>query len=100
MLSCFSRERESILPALSVSLKSCLKSFISLLVASRWHPEILLVCPQLLTMVCALFQPENQGKPLLVREEPSLNIPAIAAGHVIKSYVAQAADELSLEVSR
>ena len=37
---------------------------------------------------------------MLVQEESSLNIPAIAAGHVIKSYVAQAADELSLEVSR
>ncbi len=34
-----------------------------------------------------------------MHEEPSLNIPAIAAGHVIKRYVAQAADELSLEVS-
>ena len=49
--------------------------------------------------LCSLFQPEKQGKPLLVREESSLNIPAIAAAHVIKSYVAQAADELSLEVS-
>lgn len=49
--------------------------------------------------LCSLFQPENQGKPLLVHEEPSLNIPAIAAGHVIKRYVAQEADELSLEVS-
>ena len=37
---------------------------------------------------------------MLGREELYLNIPAIAAGHVIKSYVAQAADELSLEVSR
>ena len=37
---------------------------------------------------------------MLVREELSLNIPAIAAGHVIKRYIAQAADELSLEVSR
>ena len=38
-------------------------------------------------------------KPLLVPEESSLNIPAIAAAHVIKRYVAQTADELSLEVS-
>ncbi|XP_032296797.1 rho GTPase-activating protein 33-like [Coturnix japonica] len=37
-------------------------------------------------------------KPQLVRAESSLNIPAIAAAHVIKSYVAQAPDEVSLEV--
>ncbi|XP_031459040.1 rho GTPase-activating protein 32-like [Phasianus colchicus] len=41
---------------------------------------------------------ENKGKPLLLHEESSLNIPAIAAAHVIKRYVAQALDELSFEV--
>ncbi|XP_042750185.1 rho GTPase-activating protein 32-like [Lagopus leucura] len=44
------------------------------------------------------MEAENNGKPLLVREESSLNIPAIAAAHVIKRYVAQAPGELSLEV--
>ncbi|XP_042746878.1 rho GTPase-activating protein 33-like, partial [Lagopus leucura] len=43
------------------------------------------------------MEAENNGKPLLVREESSLNIPAIAAAHVIKRYVAQAPGELSLE---
>ncbi|XP_042750370.1 uncharacterized protein LOC122193587, partial [Lagopus leucura] len=44
------------------------------------------------------MEAENNGKPLLVREESSLNIPAIGAAHVIKRYVAQAPGELSLEV--
>ncbi|XP_015704286.2 rho GTPase-activating protein 32-like [Coturnix japonica] len=37
-------------------------------------------------------------KPQLERAVSSLNVPAIAAAHVIKSYVAQAPDEVSLEV--
>ena len=36
---------------------------------------------------------------MLVRDESSVNIPAIAAAHAIKRYVAQAPDELSFEVS-
>ena len=38
-------------------------------------------------------------KPQLERAVSSLNVPAIAAAHVIKRYVAQAPEELSLEVS-
>ncbi|MGH0180751.1 UNVERIFIED_CONTAM: hypothetical protein FKN15_004969 [Acipenser sinensis] len=41
---------------------------------------------------------DNKGNHLLVHEESCINVPAIAAAHVIKRYNAQAADELSLEV--
>uniref|UniRef100_A0A6Q2YAX3 Rho GTPase-activating protein 32 n=1 Tax=Esox lucius TaxID=8010 RepID=A0A6Q2YAX3_ESOLU len=41
---------------------------------------------------------DNKGNHLLVHEESSINVPAIAAAHVIKRYTAQAADELSFEV--
>ncbi|XP_031445099.1 rho GTPase-activating protein 32-like [Phasianus colchicus] len=41
---------------------------------------------------------ENKGMPLLVHDKSSVNIPAIAAAHVIKRYIAQAEDELSFEV--
>ncbi|XP_032085404.1 LOW QUALITY PROTEIN: rho GTPase-activating protein 32 [Thamnophis elegans] len=41
---------------------------------------------------------DNKGNRLLVHEESSINVPAIAAAHVIKRYIAQAADELSFEV--
>ncbi|XP_048824582.1 rho GTPase-activating protein 32 isoform X1 [Lagopus muta] len=41
---------------------------------------------------------DNKGNHLLVHEESSINIPAIAAAHVIKRYIAQAPDELSFEV--
>uniref|UniRef100_A0A8C3RXF2 Rho GTPase-activating protein 32 n=1 Tax=Chelydra serpentina TaxID=8475 RepID=A0A8C3RXF2_CHESE len=37
---------------------------------------------------------DNKGNHLLVHEESSINVPAIAAAHVIKRYIAQAADEL------
>ncbi|XP_052528298.1 rho GTPase-activating protein 32-like [Tympanuchus pallidicinctus] len=66
-----------------------------------------LVVPAVMGVACseiscgpdmARMEAENNGKPLLVREESSLNIPAIAAAHVIKRYVAQAPGELSLEV--
>lgn len=43
-------------------------------------------------------QIDNKGNHLLVHEESSINVPAIAAAHVIKRYIAQAADELSFEV--
>ncbi|KAM7398607.1 hypothetical protein PAMA_006491 [Pampus argenteus] len=41
---------------------------------------------------------DNKGNHLLVHEESSINVPAIAAAHVIKRYIAQAPDELSFEV--
>uniref|UniRef100_A0AAX7UZH6 Rho GTPase-activating protein 32 n=1 Tax=Astatotilapia calliptera TaxID=8154 RepID=A0AAX7UZH6_ASTCA len=41
---------------------------------------------------------DNKGNHLLVHEESSINVPAIAAAHVIKRYTAQASDELSFEV--
>ncbi|XP_036066628.1 rho GTPase-activating protein 32 isoform X2 [Oryzias melastigma] len=41
---------------------------------------------------------DNKGNHLLVHEESSINVPAIAAAHVIKRYAAQASDELSFEV--
>lgn len=46
-----------------------------------------------------VFQVDNKGNHLLVHEESSINVPAIAAAHVIKRYIAQAADELSFEVT-
>lgn len=48
--------------------------------------------------VCNVFQVDNKGNHLLVHEESSINVPAIAAAHVIKRYIAQASDELSFEV--
>ncbi|XP_026549583.1 rho GTPase-activating protein 33-like [Notechis scutatus] len=42
---------------------------------------------------------DNHGNRLLVNEEASINVPAIAAAHVVKRYTAQACDELSFEVS-
>lgn len=44
-------------------------------------------------------QVDNKGNHLLVHEESSINVPAIAAAHVIKRYIAQAGDELSFEVT-
>ncbi|XP_012664557.1 rho GTPase-activating protein 33 isoform X1 [Otolemur garnettii] len=41
---------------------------------------------------------DNHGRRLLLSEEASLNIPAVAAAHVVKRYTAQAPDELSFEV--
>ncbi|XP_036393690.1 rho GTPase-activating protein 32 [Megalops cyprinoides] len=41
---------------------------------------------------------DNKGNHLLVHEESCINVPAIAAAHVIKRYIAQAGDELSFEV--
>ncbi|XP_044291199.1 LOW QUALITY PROTEIN: rho GTPase-activating protein 33 [Varanus komodoensis] len=41
---------------------------------------------------------DNHGNRLLVNEEASINVPAIAAAHVVKRYIAQASDELSFEV--
>ncbi|KAJ7995519.1 hypothetical protein DPEC_G00245420 [Dallia pectoralis] len=41
---------------------------------------------------------DNKGNHLMVAEESSINVPAIAAAHVIKRYIAQATDELTFEV--
>ncbi|XP_041734380.2 rho GTPase-activating protein 32-like isoform X1 [Coregonus clupeaformis] len=41
---------------------------------------------------------DNKGNHILVAEESSINVPAIAAAHVIKRYIAQATDELTFEV--
>ncbi|XP_077578974.1 uncharacterized protein arhgap32a isoform X1 [Stigmatopora nigra] len=41
---------------------------------------------------------DNKGNHLLVSEEASINVPAIAAAHVTKRYTAQASDELTFEV--
>lgn len=50
--------------------------------------------------VClCVCQVDNKGNHLLVHEESSINVPAIAAAHVIKRYIAQASDELSFEVT-
>lgn len=50
-------------------------------------------------MCVCVFQVDNKGNHLLVHEESSINVPAIAAAHVIKRYIAQASDELSFEVT-
>ncbi|KAM7374878.1 hypothetical protein PAMP_007512 [Pampus punctatissimus] len=56
--------------------------------------------PELPRLDSLTDQPEvdNKGNHLLVHEESSINVPAIAAAHVIKRYIAQAPDELSFEV--
>ncbi|XP_060718283.1 rho GTPase-activating protein 33 isoform X1 [Tachysurus vachellii] len=41
---------------------------------------------------------DNHGNRFLLKEEASLNVPAIAAAHVVKRYTAQASDEISIEV--
>ena len=41
---------------------------------------------------------DNKGNHLLVREESSINTPAVGAAHVIKRYTARAPDELTFEV--
>nr|XP_006823813.1 PREDICTED: rho GTPase-activating protein 32-like [Saccoglossus kowalevskii] len=41
---------------------------------------------------------DNHGNHLIVSEESAINIPAVAAAHVVKRYVAQSNDELSLQV--
>lgn len=77
--------------SLGISLKSLL------CVSTK---KTLLACPQLSDgLLCSLFQIDNKGNHLLVHEESSINVPAIAAAHVIKRYIAQAADELSFEVN-
>ncbi|XP_041091436.1 rho GTPase-activating protein 33-like isoform X2 [Polyodon spathula] len=41
---------------------------------------------------------DNRGNQFLLKEEASLNVPAIGAAHVTKRYTAQASDEISIEV--
>ena len=43
-------------------------------------------------------QLDNHGNHMLLTDESPINVPGIAAAHVIKRYTAQAADEISLEV--
>lgn len=44
------------------------------------------------------FQTDNHGNHVIANEESAINIPAVAAAHVTKRYIAQAPDEISLEV--
>ncbi|KXJ29659.1 Rho GTPase-activating protein 32 [Exaiptasia diaphana] len=44
------------------------------------------------------FELDNHGNHLLLTDESAINVPAVAAAHVIKRYTAQGADEISLEV--
>lgn len=60
-----------------------------------------LILYYLLASPCHIHPPpqlDNHGRRLLLSEEASLNIPAVAAAHVVKRYTAQAPDELSFEV--
>ncbi|XP_072049400.1 uncharacterized protein [Amphiura filiformis] len=41
---------------------------------------------------------DNHGNHVVASEESAINIPAVAAAHVIKRYMAQAPDEISIEV--
>ena len=50
-------------------------------------------------MTAPMFsQLDNHGNHMLLTDESPINVPGIAAAHVIKRYTAQAADEISLEV--
>lgn len=63
------------------------------------EPSLPLLSP--LASLCHIPPPpqlDNHGRRLLLSEEASLNIPAVAAAHVVKRYTAQAPDELSFEV--
>lgn len=64
------------------------------------EPSLPLFSPSGLSLHIPLppSQLDNHGRRLLLSEEASLNIPAVAAAHVIKRYTAQAPDELSFEV--
>lgn len=42
---------------------------------------------------------ENHGNHVIANDESAINIPAVAAAHVTKRYIAQAPDEISLEVN-
>ncbi|CAM9761360.1 unnamed protein product, partial [Lampetra fluviatilis] len=48
--------------------------------------------------VLTWMEVDNHGHRLLVSEEASFNVPAIAAAQVVRRYTAQAPDELSFEV--
>ncbi|XP_033110482.1 rho GTPase-activating protein 33-like isoform X2 [Anneissia japonica] len=41
---------------------------------------------------------DNHGNRLVVGDDSAINIPAVAAAHVIKRYIAQAPDEITLQV--
>lgn len=44
------------------------------------------------------METDNHGNHVIANEESAINIPAVAAAHVTKRYIAQAPDEISLEV--
>ncbi|XP_046852157.1 rho GTPase-activating protein 32-like isoform X2 [Xenia sp. Carnegie-2017] len=44
------------------------------------------------------FEVDNKGNHLMLTEDSAINVPAVAAAHVIKRYTAQASDEISFEV--
>lgn len=44
------------------------------------------------------FELDNHGNHMLLTDESPINVPGIAAAHVIKRYTAQSVDEISLEV--
>ena len=46
-----------------------------------------------------LLQMDNRGNRLLALDDSGINTPAIAAAHAVKRYNAQAADEISLQVT-
>ncbi|XP_030226136.1 rho GTPase-activating protein 33 isoform X3 [Gadus morhua] len=48
--------------------------------------------------VLSWMEIDNRGNRFLLKEEASLNVPAIAAARVVKRYTAQASDEISIEV--
>ncbi|XP_041081696.1 rho GTPase-activating protein 33-like isoform X3 [Polyodon spathula] len=48
--------------------------------------------------VLSWMEIDNRGNHFLLKEEASLNVPAIGAAHVTKRYTAQASDEISIEV--
>ncbi|TMS07268.1 Rho GTPase-activating protein 32 [Larimichthys crocea] len=61
-------------------------------------PKAGLDSKELVFLVQITCQVDNKGNHLLVSEEASINVPAIAAAHVTKRYTAQATDELTFEV--
>ena len=48
--------------------------------------------------ILSWLEMDNRGHHLIVTDDSAINTPAVAAAHVIKRYIAQAQDEISLEV--
>lgn len=49
--------------------------------------------------VLSWLELDNRGHRLIVTEDNAINTPAVAAAYAIRRYVAQAADEITFEVS-